>query len=97
MFSSTLRMKVESSTTSTRIFLEGVAIVLLRHWSDRARRLRSHELFDRSDQLIFLHRLGQESGGAFLHRAVAVLGAGARRDHHDRNTPCGRALAQLDH
>src|SRR5215472_3637303 len=97
MFSSTLRMKEESSTTSTRIFLEGVAIVLLRHWSDRAVRLRSHELFDCGDQLIFLHRLRQEGGSAFLHRAAAVLGAGARRDDHYWNATSGRALAQLHH
>src|SRR2546430_855786 len=97
MFSSTLRMKVESSTTSTRSFLEGVTMLLLRHGRNRAWRLRSHELFDGRDQLILLYRLGKESGSAFLHGAVAVLGASARSHHHHRNAARGRALAQLHH
>src|SRR5205823_7801726 len=34
---------------------------------------------------------------AFLHRAVAMLGARARSHDHHRNAPPGRALAQLHH
>src|SRR5438105_15587942 len=97
MFSSTLRMKVESSTTSTRIFFEGIAIFLLRHRRDRAWRLRSDKLFEGRDQLIFLDRLGEKSGSAFLHCALAMLGPGARSHHHHRNAARGRALAQLHH
>src|SRR5215472_8555854 len=97
MFSNTLRINVESSTTSTRIFLEGVAMVLLRHRRGRAWRLRSYELFNCRDQLILLHRFGQESRSAFLHGAIAVLGAGARCHDHHRNAPRGWALPQLHH
>src|SRR5439155_1646637 len=71
--SRTLRINRESSTTSTRIFLLGVAIVCLPHRRDGARRLRSYELFDRRDQLILLDRLGQECRGAFLHRPITML------------------------
>src|SRR2546429_9814091 len=92
MFSNTLRMKVESSTTSTRIFFEGVDMVQLRHRRG-ARRLRSDELFDGHKQFIFLYRLGQEGGSAILYGAVAMLGAGARGYHHHRNAAGGRALA----
>src|SRR5206468_1489259 len=91
---STLRMKVESSTTSTRIFFEGVDMVQLRHRRG-ARRLRSDELFDGRKQFIFLYRLGQEGGSAILYGAVAMLGAGARGYHHHRNAAGGRTLAQL--
>src|SRR2546430_3603040 len=94
MFSNTLRMKVESSTTSTRIFFEGVDMVQLRHRRG-ARRLRSDELFDGRKQFIFLYRLGQEGGSAILYGAVAMLGAGARGYHHHRNAAGGRALAQM--
>src|SRR6266566_4886486 len=96
MFSNTLRMKVESSTTSTRIFFEGVDMVQLRHRRG-ARRLRSDELFDGRKQFIFLYRLGQEGGSAILYGAVAMLGAGARGYHHHRNAAGGRTLAQLHH
>jgi len=34
-------------------------------------------LFDRGDELIFLHRLGQERGCALFDRAIAMLGSGA--------------------
>src|SRR5215469_9559762 len=97
MLSNTLRINVESSTTSTRIFLEGVAMVLLCHRRGRAWRLRSHELFNGRNQLILLHRLGQKSRSAFLHRAVAMLSASARSHDHHRNAPGGRALPQLHH
>src|SRR2546429_6118730 len=92
MFSNTLRMKVESSTTSTRIFFEGVDMVQLRHRRG-ARRLRSDELFDGRKQFIFLYRLGQEGGSAILYGAVAMLGAGARGYHHHRNAAGGAAPA----
>src|SRR2546430_9755233 len=93
MSSNTWRMKVESSTTSTRIFFEGVDMVQLRHRRG-ARRLRSDELFDGRKQFIFLYRLGQEGGSAILYGAVAMLGAGARGYHHHRNAAGGRALGQ---
>src|ERR1700674_3451113 len=95
--SRTFRMNVESSTTSTRNFLLGVAIVRLRHRNGGARRLRSYELFDRRDQLIFLHRLCQEWPGAFLHRAVAMFRPRARGNDHHGNAPRRRTLAQLHH
>src|SRR6202165_3551837 len=95
--SRTLRMNVESSTTSTRNFLLVVAIVRLRYRSDGARRLRSDELFNRRDQLILLHRLGQECGGAFLNRAIAMLCPRARCNYHHRNSPRRGALAQSHH
>src|SRR5260370_5940253 len=98
MFSSTLHMKAESSTTSMRIFLLVVDMVRgLRHGGDRAWCLRSHELFDRGDQLLFLHWLGQERCGAFLHRAVAVLCAGAGGYDHHRDTSGRGTLPQLHH
>src|ERR1700687_5685146 len=95
--SRTFRMNVESSTTSTRNFLLAVAIVRLRYRREGAWRLCSYKLFDRRDQLILLHRLGQECGGAFLNRAIAMLCPCARRNHHHGNAPCRRALAQLHH
>src|ERR1700675_1239612 len=95
--SRTFRMNVESSTTSTRNFLLVVAIVRLRYRSDGARRLRSDEFFNRRDQLILLHRLGQECGGAFLNRAIAMLCPRARCNYHHRNSPRRGALAQLHH
>src|SRR6266568_8268983 len=97
MLSSTLRMKVESSTTRTRIFLEGFAIFFLRHWRGRAWHLRSHELFYGRNQLILLHWFRQEGRSAFLHRAVAMLRARTRSHDHHRNASRGRALAQLHH
>src|SRR6266566_5068224 len=95
--SRTFRINMESSTTSTRIFLLGVAIVCLRHRRDGARRLRSYELFDRRDQLILLDRLGQECRGTFLHRTIAMLCPRARGNDHHGNSPRRRALAQLHH
>src|SRR6266481_705926 len=95
--SRTFRMNAESSTTSTRNFLLVVAISYLRYRRYGLRRLRSYELFDRGDQLIFLHRLGQKRRGAFLHRTIAVLGPGARGHHHHGNAPGRGALAQLNH
>src|ERR1700687_6002917 len=95
--SRTFRMNVESSTTSTRNFLLAVAIVRLRYRRDGAWRLRSYKLFDRRDQLILLHRLGQECGGAFLNLAIEMLCPLARCNHHHGNAPRRRALAQLHH
>src|SRR5260370_10161660 len=95
--SRTFCMKMESSTISTRSFLVVVAIVRLRYRSDRAWRLRSHELFDRRDKLVLLHRLGQECRRTFLHRPVTVFRAGARSNHHHRNSSHRRALPQLNH
>src|SRR5713101_4333269 len=95
--SSTLRMKAESSTTRIRIFLLVVAIVRLRHRSDRARSPRSHELFDRGDQLIFLHGLGQKCRCAFLESPVAVLCSRAGRHNHHRDPARRGALPQLHH
>src|SRR5437588_6870066 len=95
--SRTFRMNVESSTTSTRNFLLVVAIARLPYRRDGARRLRSYKLFDRRDQLILLHRLGQERRGAFLNGAIAMLCSRARRNHHHRDSPRRWALAQLHH
>src|SRR6266481_779768 len=95
--SRTFRINMESSTTSTRIFLLVVAIVCLRHRRDGARRLRSYELFDRCNQLILLDRLGQECRGAFLHRPIAMLCPRARRNDHHVNAARRRTLAQLHH
>src|SRR6266852_2159091 len=95
--SRTFLMNAESSTTSTRNFLLMVAIVRLRYRRDGARGLRSYQLFDRRDQLILLHRLGQECGGAFLHRTITMLCPRSRRHDHHGNSPCRGALAQLHH
>src|SRR6266446_749554 len=95
--SRTFRMNEESSTTRTRNFLLLVAIVRLRYRHYRPGRLRSNKLFNRGNQLILLHRLGQERRGAFLHRAIAMLCARARRNHHDGNPARRGALAQLHH
>src|SRR5437879_6150849 len=95
--SRTFRMNAESSTTSTRNFLLVAAISYLRYRRYEPWRLRSNELFDRGDQLIFLHRLGQERCGAFLHRAIAMLGPRARGHNHHRNAPGRGALSQLNH
>src|SRR5713101_1794515 len=95
--SRTFRMNAESSTMSTRNFSLVGAIVRLRYRRDRARRLRSYKLFDRRDELILLHRLGQECRGAFFHRAIAMLCPRARRHDHHGNSSRRRALAQLHH
>src|SRR6267378_838863 len=95
--SRTFRMNAESSTTSTRNFLLVVAIVLLRFRRHGARRLRSYKLLDRGDQLILLHRLGQECGCAFLHRAIAMLCPCSRGYDHHGNSPRRGSLAQLHH
>src|SRR5467141_747547 len=97
MPSRTFRMNAESSTTSTRNFLLMVAIVRLRYRRDGARRLRSNKLFDRRDQLILLHRLGQKRGCAFFHRTIAMLCPRAGSNDHHRNSPRRWALAQLHH
>src|SRR5216683_7430675 len=97
ILSRTFRMNAESSTTSTRNFVLVGAIVRLRYRRDRARRLRSHKLFDRRDQLILLHWLGQECRGAFPHRPIAMLCPRARRHDQHWNSPRRRALAQLHH
>src|SRR5260370_38474376 len=95
--SRTFRMNAESSTTSTRIFLLVGAIVRLRYRRDGAWRLRSYKLFDRRDQLILLHRLGQEGRGAFRHRTIAMLLTCARRNDHNGDSPRRWALAQFHH
>src|SRR5712675_1019542 len=96
--SKTLRMKAESSTIKTRNFLIAAgAIAGLRHGYNRTRCLRSYKLFDRGEQLIFLHGLGQKCGGAFLHGAIAMLGAGAGGDDHHRDATGGWTLPQLHH
>src|SRR5260370_22461360 len=78
MFSSTLHMKAEVSTTSMRIFFLVVDMVRgLRHGGDRAWCLRSHQLFDPGDQLLFLHSLRQPRCGAFLLPPSAVVCARA--------------------
>src|ERR1700730_15152597 len=98
MVSRTLRMKAESSTTSTRNFLLVLgAIADLRHRYGLACCLRSHKFFDFCNQLIFLYGLGEECDGAFLHSAIAMLGTSARGYDHDRNTARRGALAQLHH
>ena len=43
------------------------------------------QFFDGRDQLIFLHRLGQECGRAFFHGAIAMLRAGAGGDDQHGN------------
>src|SRR5437899_373440 len=95
--SRTFRMNEESSTTSTRNFLLGVAIVRLRYRRYRPGRLRSNKLFDRGNQLIFLYWLGQERRGAFLYRAITMLCARSRRHHHHGDPARRGALAQLHH
>ena len=62
MVSRTLRMKAESSTIRTRNFLLATtgAMVCSTRPEHGSRCLRSDELFDRGDELIFLHRLGEE-------------------------------------
>src|SRR2546430_16220575 len=95
--SRTFRMNDESSTTSTRNFLLVVAIVRLRYRRYRPGRLRSNKLFNCCNQLIFLHRLGQERCGAFLHRAIAMFCARPRRNHHRGNPARRGTLAQLHH
>src|SRR5260370_32854314 len=93
--SRTFGMNVESSTTSTRNFLLVAAIVRLRYRRDRARRLRSYKLFDRSYQLIFLYRLGQGCSGAFLYPANAMLQPCAGSNHHHRDSPRPWALTPV--
>ena len=61
------------------------------------RRLHANELLDGFGELIFLNRLGEESDRAFLNGAIAMLGARARRDNHDRDAARRGALAQLNH
>ena len=54
-------------------------------------------MFNRCNELIFLNRLGEEGNGAFLHGAIAMLGARARSyDHYRDAARCG-ALAKLNH
>src|SRR6266849_1201235 len=97
MPSRTFRMNAESSTTSTRNFLLVVAICRLRYRRNRAWRLRSYKLFNRCDQLIFLHRLSQKCRRTFLNRTIAMLCPRTRGNDHHGNPPCRWALAQLHH
>src|SRR5579872_6437765 len=82
MFSRTLRINAESSTIRTRNFLLATGGMGCSGDRDRSHCLRSNELFNGSDELIFLHRLGEERCSAFLDRAVAMFCAGARGDDH---------------
>src|SRR5215470_5649542 len=92
IFSRTLRMKAESSTISTRVLLEGVAMAGFGCGSgNRLRGLRSNELLDGFGELIFLNWFGEESYGAFLDGAIAMFYASARSDHHHGNAAGGRA------
>src|SRR3989442_1791341 len=86
MFSRTLCMKAESSTTSTRNFLFApVVIFRSSHWHPGwPGRLRSNQLLDGADQLLLLNRLGQERRRAFLYCPVAVLFARARNPRRRR-------------
>src|SRR5262252_9323350 len=64
--SRTLRMKAESSTISTRVLVEGVAMAGFRAGSgNRLRGLRSNELLNGFGELIFLDWFGEEGNGAF--------------------------------
>src|SRR5580700_10035117 len=99
---STLHMKAESSATSTRIFFSGAFIIsiLPRRYVYRRPRLRhfgANQFFDLRDQLIFLHRLGQESRSAFLHRAVSVLRSRTRSHHEHWYSSRDRILPQVRH
>src|SRR5271167_707645 len=98
MDSKTLRMKAESSTTSTRNFFgAALTMAVLSHRHDGACRLRSHQLFDGSQELVFLHRLGEEGGSSFFQGAIAVFCAGTGSHDHHRNALGGGALPQLGH
>src|ERR1700728_4475678 len=100
--SSTLHMKAESSTTSTRIFLSGVLVISTLPYRDAdcgpsMRRLRADELLHGFNQLIFLHRLGQEPRRAFLHGAIAMFGSGAGRHYEHGNLARSGILPQMGH
>src|SRR5262245_251819 len=101
MLCSTLRMNAESSTTSTRILLPACVIFKALLPSCRRRMLhlhacgRSNQLSYCSNKLVFLYRLGQEGRRAFLDGAVAMFGACARRDYHDRDISRLRVLPQV--
>src|SRR5262249_48389935 len=90
--------KAESSTISTRVLLEEVAMAGFACGSgNRLRGLRSNELLDGFGELIFLNWFGEESYGAFLDGAIAMFYASTRSDHHHGNAARGRALAELGH
>src|SRR5215469_1508776 len=98
MDSRTFRMNAESSTTSTRNFFAVLLTMgLLTNRHDWSRRLRSDQSFERREELIFLHRLREESGSPFLHCATAVFCARARGNNHHRNPFCRGVLAELGH
>src|SRR6202167_2900513 len=99
---STLHMKAESSTTSTRIFLSAVFIISIlpyRHarGGPSLFTVASDEAFDRRDQLVFLHGFGEEAGCAFLHGAITMLGSGARRDYKHGNFSGRGILPEMRH
>src|SRR5580704_5129518 len=77
MASRTLHIKAESSTTSTRNFLGAALTMELADRHDRACRLRSDELFDGGQELVFLHGFGEEGRRAFFQSAIAMLCASA--------------------
>src|SRR5580704_5933759 len=99
---STLHMKAESSTTSTRIFLSGVLVISTLPYRDAdygppARRLRADELLHGFDQLIFLHRFGQEPRSTVLHRAIAMFRSSARRHYEHGDFSRSGILPQMGH
>src|SRR5579864_7460707 len=95
----TLRMKAESSTISTRVFFPASLLMELLHCSRRhicQRSLsRAYQARYRGYERFFLNRLGHEGNRAFFHGAIAMLGAGARGHHHDRNATQLFVLAKV--
>src|SRR5208283_1809593 len=77
MDSRTLHMKAESSTTRTRNFFGAALTMELANRHGRTCRLRSNQLFDGSEELIFLNWFGEEGGGPFFQGAIAMLCASA--------------------
>src|SRR5882724_9400991 len=106
MLTSTLRMKAESSATSTRIrFVSAMSRLLFSLLRSRCcsrcfvsrDSCGSNQLRYRCYKLIILHRLGHERHGAFFHRAFAMLGTGARRNHHNGYPARLRILFHVRH
>src|SRR5579863_5059552 len=98
----TRHMNAESSTTSTRSFLSGPLLISILPGENARRRtalrcIRANQTFNRRNQLVFLHGLGQEGRRAFLHRAVAMLGSGARGDDENGDAARDGILAQMGH
>src|SRR5215472_1319957 len=98
----TLHMNGESSTTSTRIFFSAARAIsiLPQHHAGCGSPLGpfgTGQALDGCYQLVFLYGLCQERHRALFHGAVAVLGAGARRHHQDRNAARDGILSQVRH